>query len=277
MMNNSLPAALIVLTALLTGCGGGSAEDNQQITQVQAKTLRYGQQAVIQVAGQYLRADMTAETGLCKNPVFNTAQSVPGLAVLNCSVTTTGVQAITITGSNGQTLYKGSLTVPQPQVLLATSAGNITVELNPSAAPATVNNFLSYVGSGYYRSTLFHRVIAGFVAQGGGYTTGLVKKPGQLAPIALESNKGLLNSRSSLAMARTSVPNSATSEFFINLVDNVSLDYQSESNPGYAVFGKVVQGMDIVDAIAAAQTSTVNGFANVPLKEVTITLALQTQ
>ena len=277
MMNYIVPGAMLALTALLAGCGGGSAEDNQQVNQVQAKALAYGRQAVIQVAGQYLRADMTAETGLCKNPVFNTAQSVPGLAVLNCTVTATGAQPITITGSNGQTLYKGSLTVPQPQVLLATSAGNITMELNPAAAPVTVNNFLSYVSSGYYRSTLFHRVIAGFVAQGGGYTTGMVKKPGQLAPIALESNKGLLNSRSSLAMARTSVPNSATSEFFINLVDNVSLDYQSETNPGYAVFGKVVQGMDIVDAIAAAQTGTVNGFANVPLKEVTITLALQTQ
>lgn len=277
MMNNSLPAALIVLTALLTGCGGGSAEDNQQITQVQAKTLRYGQQAVIQVAGQYLRADMTAETGLCKNPVFNTAQSVPGLAVLNCSVTTTGVQAITITGSNGQTLYKGSLTVPQPRVAVVTSMGSVVLELNPAAAPVTVGNFLSYANSGYYKNTLFHRVIAGFVAQGGGYTTGLVKKPGQLSPIALESNKGLLNSRSSLAMARTSVPNSATSEFFINLVDNPTLDYESEAKPGYAVFGKVVQGMDIVDAIAAVPTAAVDGLANVPVTDVTINLVLQTQ
>lgn len=277
MMNNSLPAALIVLTALLTGCGGGSAEDNQQITQVQAKTLRYGQQAVIQVAGQYLRADMTAETGLCKNPVFNTAQSVPGLAVLNCSVTTTGVQAITITGSNGQTLYKGSLTVPQPRVAVVTSMGSVVLELNPAAAPVTVGNFLSYANSGYYKNTLFHRVIAGFVAQGGGYTAGLVKKPGQLAPIALESNKGLLNSRSSLAMARTSVPNSATSEFFINLVDNPTLDYESEAKPGYAVFGKVVQGMDIVDAIAAVPTAAVDGLANVPVTDVTINLVLQTQ
>lgn len=277
MMNNSLPAALIVLTALLTGCGGGSAEDNQQITQVQAKTLRYGQQAVIQVAGQYLRADMTAETGLCKNPVFNTAQSVPGLAVLNCSVTTTGVQAITITGSNGQTLYKGSLTVPQPRVAVVTSMGSVVLELNPAAAPVTVGNFLSYANSGYYKNTLFHRVIAGFVAQGGGYTAGLVKKPGQLAPIALESNKGLLNSRSSLAMARTSAPNSATSEFFINLVDNPTLDYESEAKPGYAVFGKVVQGMDIVDAIAAVPTAAVDGLANVPVTDVTINLVLQTQ
>lgn len=277
MMNYLFPGALLALTAVLTGCGGGSAEDNQQVNQVLAKTLAYSKQAVIQVAGINLRANMTATTGLCTNPVFNTAQSVPQLAVLNCTVTATGEQPLTITGSNGEVLYKGTLTVPQPQVLLATSAGNITVELNPAAAPVTVNNFLSYVSSGYYSKTLFHRVIAGFVAQGGGYTTGLVTKPGKSAAIVLESNNGLLNSRGSLAMARTLTPDSATSEFFINLVDNTALNYASKASPGYAVFGKVVQGMDIVDAIATQPTTTLNGTADVPVSDITITLAVQTQ
>lgn len=276
-MNYLFPSAIVALTTLLTACGGGSAEDNQQVNQVQIKTLSYGKQAVIYIAGQYLRTNMTAVAGFCKNPVFNTTQSVPELAVLNCTVTSTGAQALTITGSNGETLYKGSVTVPQPQVAMATSAGTLVLELNPSAAPVTVTNFLAYVSSGYYSNTLFHRVIAGFVAQGGGYTTGMVKKTGQSAAIELESNKGLLNTRSSLAMARTSVPASATSEFFINLVDNTSLDYQSEASPGYAVFGKVVQGMDIVDAIATKSTGTVNGFSNVPLTDITITAALQIQ
>ncbi len=194
MMNYLFPGALLALTTLLTGCGGGSAEDNQQITQVQVKTLAYGQQAVVYVAGINLRATMTAATGVCKNPVFNTAQSVPDLAVLNCTVTVTGEQPISITGSNGKVLYTGTLTVPQPQVTLITSLGSVTVELNPAAAPVTVDNFLAYVSSGYYRSTLFHRVIAGFVAQGGGYTAGMIKKDGQRAPITLESNNGLLNS-----------------------------------------------------------------------------------
>lgn len=276
-MNKLFPASLLALTALLSGCGGGSAEDNQQVNQVQVKTLSYGKQAVIYIAGQYLRTNMTAVAGFCKNPVFNTTQSVPELAVLNCTVTSTGVQALTITGSNGETLYKGSLTVPEPRVALATSAGTVVLELNPSAAPVTVANFLAYVSSGYYSNTLFHRVISGFVAQGGGYTTGMVKKTGQSAAIELESNKGLLNTRSSLAMARTSVPASATSEFFINLVDNTSLDYQSEANPGYAVFGKVVEGMDVVDAMATKPTGTVNGFSNVPLTDITITATLQIQ
>jgi cyclophilin family peptidyl-prolyl cis-trans isomerase len=113
--------------------------------------------------------------------------------------------------------------------------------------------------------------------QGGGYTTGLVKKTGQVAAIELESNKGLSNARGTLAMARTNVFNSATSEFFINVVDNTFLDYKNAANPGYAVFGKVVQGMDVVDTIVAQPTGILNGFADVPLTDVVISLALQTQ
>ena len=267
-------ATILALCGLLAACGG---DDNQQITTLQAGSLAYGQAAAIQIAGIDLRASMTSQTGLCKDPVFNPTQSVPKLAVLNCTVTATGEQPITIVGSNGQVLYQGLLTVPQPQVVLNTTLGSVTLQLDPSVAPATVDNFLAYVGSGYYTNTLFHRVISGFVAQGGGYTTGLVKKAGQRAPIALESNKGLPNIRGSLAMARTSEPNSATSEFFINLADNPSLDYESADRPGYAVFGKVVQGQDIVDAMAAVPTSTFNSFANVPLSDITIRFALRSQ
>ncbi len=270
-------AAILAMGGALIGCGGGSAEDNQQVSQVQAKTLSYGRAAVIQVAGTNLRATMTVDTGVCKNPVFNQTQSVPQLAVLNCTVTATGEQPIAITGSNGQILYQGTLTVPQPQVVLGTSMGNVVMELNPTATPLSVNNFLGYVNSGFYNSTLFHRVIAGFVAQGGGYTAGLVKKSEQRPPIALESDKGLKNRRASLAMARTSEPNSATSEFYVNLVDNASLDYQSAASPGYAVFGEVVQGMDIVDAIGAAPTATVSGTPNVPVTDITIKFVLQSQ
>jgi peptidylprolyl isomerase/peptidyl-prolyl cis-trans isomerase A (cyclophilin A) len=113
--------------------------------------------------------------------------------------------------------------------------------------------------------------------QGGGYTTGLVKKAGQQAPIELESNKGLSNLRGTLAMARTNVFNSATSEFFINVVNNTFLDYKNAANPGYAVFGKVLQGMDIVDTIVAQPTGVLNSFADVPLTDVVINLALQSQ
>ena len=265
----------LALLLLLTACGGGDGIQHA-VSQLQATTLRYRQAAVIQVAGKYMRSDMVATTGSCSGPVFR-ADSTPDLAVLTCQVMATGPLPVTIRAANGDLLYSATLAVPLPQVLLITSKGSIELELNPVAAPVSVNNFLGYVNRGYYRNTLFHRVIPGFVVQGGGYTSGLIKKDGQLAPIALESDKGLLNTRGTLAMARTTEPNSATAEFFVNLVDNPSLDYQSASSPGYAVFGKVISGSDVVDAIAAVPTATVGPNQNVPVSDVTISLALQTR
>jgi peptidyl-prolyl cis-trans isomerase A (cyclophilin A) len=264
------------LVASLSACGGGGSDFSPVVTQIKGQSLRYGNLAVIYVAGQFMRSDMVADTGTCTNPSFSPT-SVPELATLNCTVTAVGALPITIRAANGAVLYSDTLTVLPPQVTMITSKGTVVMELDPQAAPKTVINFLSYVNSGYYTSTLFHRVIAGFVVQGGGYTTGLLKKPGQGAPIALESNRGLLNTRSTVAMARTSVPDSATSEFFVNLVNNPALDYLSAASPGYAVFGTVVQGMEVVDAIAAVPTGTANGMADVPSTDVTIALALQTQ
>ena len=266
----------LVLAALLSACGGGGADLAPIVTTVRAQSLRYGQTAVINVAGNFLRFDMVADTGSCANPVFS-ASSSPNLATLNCKVTATGPLPITIRAANGEVLHAATFTVLPPQVTLVTSKGNVVMELLPDVVPTTVNNFLSYIGSGYYQNTLFHRVIAGFVVQGGGYTTGLIKKPGQASPIALESNKGLSNTRGTVAMARTNVPDSATSEFFVNLVDNLSLNFASVASPGYAVFGRVVQGLDVVDAIAAVPTSTFNGTRDVPATDVTITFAVQTQ
>ena len=170
-----------------------------------------------------------------------------------------------------------TLSVPKPQVSIITNKGSFTLELDLATAPITVKNFLTYVSGGYYSNTLFHRVIPGFVAQAGGYTTGLVRKPGQLDAIELESNKGLSNARATVAMARTNVFNSATSEFYVNLVDNTFLDFKNAANPGYAVFGTVVQGMDVVDAIAAVPTGVFNGSTDVPLTDITITMAIQSK
>ncbi len=272
MLKNFLITCLV---ALLSACGGGDGFE-PIVTQIKANSLRYGQTANISVAGKYMRNDMIADTGTCTNPSY-TASSTPDLATLTCTVTATGPLPLTIKSASGAVLFTDTLTVLPPQVTMITSKGSVVMELDPTKVPTTVNNFLRYVSSGFYSSTLFHRVIAGFVVQGGGYTTGLVKKTGQNAPIALESNKGLLNSRGTVAMARTNVPDSATSEFFVNLVDNTSLDYQSAASPGYAVFGKVLTGMDVVDAIAAVPTATVNGSLNVPVTDVTILFAQQTQ
>jgi peptidyl-prolyl cis-trans isomerase A (cyclophilin A) len=157
---------------------------------------------------------------------------------------------------------------PQPQVRLVTSMGSIVLELDRVNAPLTVNNFLRYVDDGFYEDTIFHRVMPDFVVQGGGYDLDLVKKDTR-PPIKNEADNGLKNERGTVAMARTNAPDSATSQFYINLVDNDSLDYTPE-NPGYAVFGRVIQGMDVVDEIAEVETESRGGLANVPVEDVVL-------
>jgi peptidyl-prolyl cis-trans isomerase A (cyclophilin A) len=156
-----------------------------------------------------------------------------------------------------------------PGVLFKTSQGDIRVELYPEKAPKTVANFLDYVKSGQYNGTIFHRVIPGFMIQGGGFSTSFVEKPTR-APIPLESKNGLKNSVGTLAMARTSDPNSATAQFFINTVDNTGLDFPNPDGNGYAVFGKVTAGMDVVKKIEGTPTTTRGPMADVPQKPVII-------
>jgi peptidyl-prolyl cis-trans isomerase A (cyclophilin A) len=160
----------------------------------------------------------------------------------------------------------------EPKVRMETSAGAITIELFPDKAPATVKNFLRYVDEGFYNGTVFHRVIPGFMIQGGGYTPQMQEKPTH-APIKNEANNGLKNDRGTIAMARTSDPNSATAQFFINLKDNGFLNHTGKSQRGwgYAVFGKVIAGTDVVDKIAAVSTGThPKGMRDVPKTPVVI-------
>ncbi|MFI4968849.1 MAG: peptidylprolyl isomerase [Lysobacterales bacterium] len=157
-----------------------------------------------------------------------------------------------------------------PKVLLKTSLGDITIELYPDKAPKSVENFLAYVKSGFYDGTVFHRVIANFMIQGGGFTKDLRQKPTRAA-IVNESKNGLSNLHGTVAMARTQDPNSATAQFFINAVDNPRLDYSSDASPGYAVFGKVVAGLDVVDKIKALPTGAQGPFrSDVPTTPVVI-------
>jgi len=150
-----------------------------------------------------------------------------------------------------------------PQVDLKTSAGSIRVELYPAKAPKTVENFLRYVRDGHYDGTIFHRVIPGFMVQGGGMTPNMAQKPTR-APVPIESKNGLKNEVGTLAMARTSDPNSATSQFFINVSNNGFLDYPGQDGHGYTVFGKVVDGMDVVNKIVAMPTGNQGMHQNVP-------------
>jgi peptidyl-prolyl cis-trans isomerase A (cyclophilin A)/peptidyl-prolyl cis-trans isomerase B (cyclophilin B) len=160
-----------------------------------------------------------------------------------------------------------------PKVLIKTSLGDITVELYPDKAPKTVENFLAYVNSGFYDGTIFHRVIDNFMIQGGGFTRDLQQKRTRPA-IANEAKNGLSNLRGTLAMARTSDPNSATAQFFINVVDNPRLDFTSEQNGatwGYCVFGKVISGLDVVDKIKGVPTGAQGPFrSDVPVTPVVI-------
>ncbi|MFC5300662.1 peptidylprolyl isomerase [Azospira restricta] len=156
-----------------------------------------------------------------------------------------------------------------PKVEMQTSAGRLVIELDDAKAPATVKNFLAYAGEGFYNGTVFHRVIPGFMIQGGGFTADMAQKPTK-APIQNEAKNGLKNARGTIAMARTQDPHSATAQFFINHADNAPLDYPSRDGWGYAVFGKVSEGLDVVDRIAQVKTGNRGFHQNVPLEPVTI-------
>jgi cyclophilin family peptidyl-prolyl cis-trans isomerase len=168
-------------------------------------------------------------------------------------------------------LSGGPAYAANPKVLLKTSKGDITIELDEAKAPVTVKNFLSYVDDKFYNGTIFHRVIKGFMIQGGGYTANMAEKSSK-PPIKNEAANGLKNMRGTIAMARTNEINSATCQFFINHVDNAFLDHvpNDPGRYGFAVFGKVIAGLDIVDAIAGSPTGIIRGLADVPRQTITI-------
>ncbi|PFH12179.1 peptidyl-prolyl cis-trans isomerase B (cyclophilin B) [Collimonas sp. PA-H2] len=154
-------------------------------------------------------------------------------------------------------------------VILTTNHGNIKIELDAEKAPKSVENFLAYVNAGHYNGTIFHRVISGFMVQGGGFEPGMKQKPTN-DPVENEAKNGLKNEPYTLAMARTSAPHSASAQFFINVKNNTFLDYPGQDGWGYCVFGKVVEGKNIVDAIEKVKTTRSGMFADVPVDDVII-------
>ena len=168
--------------------------------------------------------------------------------------------------------YQHAVAADNPTAVIHTSRGDVHLELFAGQAPLSVANFINYANSGFYDGTVFHRVISHFMIQGGGFTPEMEKKPtGE--PILNEAANGLSNKRGTIAMARTSDPHSATSQFFINVQDNTNLDYTGQSGPGgwgYAVFGRVTSGMEVVDDIRFVQTTKVGPYADVPVEPVII-------
>lgn len=301
-MNTPLRAAALALALVLAGCGSGDGDGiNPGVAGVDTATAgvaMHGQDVVITLKGRNLDkpVSVAASTGACTALARSAAEpwvSTPETAYYVCTRTQVGEhRALFIRPSDGVLLGDVAFTVPQPQVTLTVDngagvQGQLVLTLEATLVPVTVDNFLAYVRSGFYVGTVFHRVVPGFVVQGGGYAQPLavgdtlptVKTPGD--PIALEDNAGLSNLQWTVAMARTQVLNSANSQFFVNLVDNSFLD-RSGSSRGYAVFGKLTAGTDFVTAMVAAPCSAWPAFFGntstcLPVPNLVITAASQTR
>ena len=262
-------------TVLKTQAFDVAAPANPVIKAVQPDRLMYSQTSQFTLTGFSLDKDFQLSSKNCKGLALVAGGTATSKTV-TCTVNAVGTAAVGFDAklADGTVLKSVTFDVQAPQVTLTTTLGTLVVELDPTAVQLTVDNFLQYVKDKFYDNTIFHRVIAGFVAQGGWLTPTPAVQTGQRAAINLEVGKGLSNVRGTIAMARTSELNSATSQFYFNLVDNVALD---TAGGGYAVFGKLVQGLDVLDAIGQVATSTQFGLSNFPVTNVVVQTAVQTR
>jgi len=270
----------VVAVALTAACGGGDNDDKPAVNNM-AASAAYGRDAVWTVSGLNLDRGiaLTITSGTCDG-----LTEVPGGTAFtrrfSCIPRSLGDLVAQVNDAGGSRIATLRVVIPKPVVQLDIDQGTIDLELDPVAAPVTVQNFLDYANGGFYDNTIFHRVIAGFVIQGGGYSPGTPESPDPSfvpptqPPIVLESKNGLSNLRGTLAMARPPEPNSATSQFYINVVDNPGLD---EANGGYAVFGRVTAGLELVDAISVVPTRNVPslGLTNLPVTDIVVLGARQ--
>jgi cyclophilin family peptidyl-prolyl cis-trans isomerase len=281
------------LAASLVACGGGGGGDpapvpvsGPTVSTVAVGTARYGGSVQFTVSGSGLDATLSAASAACRSaPVLVGSVSATS-AVFECSLGSVGAASVSVSAGTA-VLATQAFTVPQPQVTLAVSNGlgvngSIVVTLDPARTPITVDNFLAYVGSGFYNGTVMHRVVPGFVVQGGGYTgtsPGVVPTPKPTnAPITLEVGKGLSNVQWTIAMARGTAANSATAQFFFNVVDNSAGLDPNVTTAGYAVFGSIASGTSVVTAMLSAPCAPIAGFSEcAPNPNVVITSATQTQ
>jgi len=277
-MPSKIFLSFISLSALvLAGCGGGSSAPDLAVSDIAVNQLKYGQLSQFTLTGNFPDNEINVSTKNCKGLALAAGGTTTTKSV-TCTISAVGTGAVSLEAklADGTVLKSVSFNVPNPQVSMQTSLDAVVLELNPTAAPLSTDNFLQYVNSKFYDNTLIHRVVTAgiFVAQGGWLTPTPSVQPGQKAAIALEVNKGLSNLKGSIAMARSTDLNSATSQYYFNLADNVALD---TSNGGYAVFGKVVSGVEVLDAMASVKTTTAFGLADFPASNVVVLSATQTK
>lgn len=274
--------------ALLVACGGGGGGGGPSVSTLSATNITFSRTMTVTVNGTGL--DQGDLTMIVEGPCGEVAKNSGGSELqqqFSCTITGVGNLIPRIRNApEGTELASLRLTVPLPQVSMTVTqgarSGSFVLELDAAAVPATATNFLAYVNAGFYRNTLFHRVVEGFVAQAGGFTfNAAAQAPAAKAPtrpaIALEASLERKNLRGTIAMARTDEPNSATAQFYLNLVDNPSLDPGGDASPeGYAVFGKVISGQEVVDEIGIVQVRNAGpGLTHLPRTNVVITAASQ--
>ncbi len=240
-----------------------------------SSALMYKKLATLTIAGQYLDGAIRVVTPQCSGLTEVSGASATQ-RVFTCTPNTVGTFSAQVLSARGDAiLASASTAVPAPQVTMKTTMGDMVIDLYPTNAPVTVDNFLQYANDSFYNGLIFHRVISNFMIQGGGFNTQLAQVTTRAA-IKLEAPNGLSNLRGTIAMARTAVRDSATAQFFINVVDNGFLD-ASATNDGYAVFGKVISGMDVADKIKAVPVLDYGSFASIPYTFVVINSVTQTR
>lgn len=295
MNTRSLLLGAALAAALTAGCGGGS-DKGPSVSNMSATPVMWGKNTSVTVTGDGLLAGITASMEPACPTMTKSGAGSDSTQTFTCKILKLGDQRVRVRTADGAELAALRLDVPTPQVTMRATqgslAGNVVIELDPVAAPKTVENFLNYVNAGtgnscFYASSVFHRVVREpfAIVQGGGYTSSLSPKAGVGSPIVLESNNGLKNLKGTIAMARTDAPNSATSQFYFNVTDNPAFDYVSDAQPGYAVFGHLVSGQEVIDYINSVPTTTktveANGqqvsFPDTPTEGVLISACSQTR
>ena len=282
--------ALATCALLLQACGGGGSSSTPvpastlpSVSAATADRLSYGRASIFTVTGANLSTAVSYTATGCDNVTLLAGGSATQQR-FSCTPNKALSVRVAASASSAE-IYTSTAPVPKPQVTLSTTAGSIVIELEPSVVQLTVDNFLAYVNAGFYNTTIFHRIAplgagSNYIVQGGGFTgvagNSLTAQSVLRAAIALESNKSLSNRRGSIAMARTSVADSATAQFYLNVADNTFLDYASAASPGYAVFGHIVTGLAVIDTMSAVATRTVGGYSNVPVTDIVLQTAAQT-